>query len=92
VSKKKPASYILRVVDRGAPKGVPVVDVYLLRIDGGCEACVMHSADLGLSPKSVEELAAYFGGLGVRVEREARPLPADPNDPNDPKADPKAGG
>lgn len=72
------SKYLLRVVDRGTLRNVPVVDVYFLRIDGGCEACVMHSVHLGLSPKSAEELATYFGGLGVRVEREARPLPAEP--------------
>lgn len=77
--------YVLRVVDRGSPKGVPEVDAYLLRVDGGAEACQMHTVLLGLSPKAVEALAAGLGELGVRVERVAVPVVDGPGSEEKPK-------
>lgn len=81
--------YVLRVVDRGSPKGVPVVDAYLLEVSGGAEACVLHTVHLGLSPQRVGEVAAGLGELGVRVERAAVPA-ADPPEAKD-KAKKKSG-
>lgn len=59
--------YLLRLADRGTVKGVPVVDVYLVRRIGPAEAGLMCSRDL--SPKTAEDLAAWFAALGVKVER-----------------------
>ena len=70
------AAYHLRLTDRGPVKGVPVVDVYLVRTDGEAEFAAMHSC--GLSPATAEELAQAFGELGVRVERESRPVEVGP--------------
>lgn len=67
--------YLFRVVDRGSPKGVPVVDAYLLLVDGGVERCLLSTLCNRLSPPEVEALAAGFAELGVRVEREVRHLP-----------------
>lgn len=67
--------YVFRVVDRGSPRGVPVVDAYLLLLDGGVERCLLSTLCNRLSPPEVESLAAEFAGFGVTVERESRPLP-----------------
>lgn len=66
-------AYVVRVVDRGLVRGVPVVDVLLSRVDGGVRSTLLHSVGLNLSPASAEELAAGLGELGLRVEREGPP-------------------
>lgn len=49
---------------------------------------MLHSAGLGLSPAGVEAVAEAIGELGVRVERESRPLPGAAATP-DPKPKPE---
>lgn len=66
-------SYVLELVDRGVVRGVPVVDVYLFRDDGGVQSLELCSTDR--SPRGAEELASAFAELGVRVERVRRLLP-----------------
>lgn len=68
--------YLLRLIDRGSIRGVPVVDMQLLRVDGPAHACVLHSVGLGLSPPTAAHLAESFAVLGVAVERETRVLEA----------------
>lgn len=69
------ATYLFRVVDRGSPGGVPVVDAYLLLVDGGVERCLLSTLCNRLSPPEADSLAAGLAELGVKVEREVRHLP-----------------
>ena len=68
-------TYLLRVVDRGSPKGVPVVDAYLLLVDGGVEQCLLSTLCNRLAPPEVDAMAEGLAELGVAVEREVRHLP-----------------
>lgn len=67
-------SWHLKAVDRGLISGVPVVDVYLIRSDGGAEQCVLHSWGKSLSPVLADELCEGLGELGIGVVRERHPL------------------
>lgn len=68
--------YLLRLADRGTRAGVPVVGVYLVRRTGPAEAGLMASREL--SPKTADEIAAWFAELGVQVERVPEPKTEEP--------------
>jgi hypothetical protein len=67
-------THSLTVAARGLVRGVPVVDLYLHRVDGGARSCLMSTYGMHLSPKDAEGVVALFAAAGVAVVRVEKPL------------------